>query len=374
MRKGLRVVVISGPDGSSDRDLTDPIRVIRVGVPYRASMGFWSRIYSFIRYVLAAWWTTIWIRPRLIYASSTPLTVGLVALCTLRPFIFEVRDLWPQAPIELKALQNPILISLAHWLAKVSYRNAQAVVVLSPPMANVIRPHNKRVVIVPNFAMPYSRIQLEQAIKDRNQSVYDRIRQGHDKPYLLFYGGAIGPANGIPKLLEICRQLSNTPDCRWQLVLAPESGRTLSSDLQEAIKIGKILLLDYLDQAALQAYLRTVNAMLVSFDDYPSLQTTSPNKLFLGLSVGLPMVMACQGWHTDMVVASGAGYWFQPSNFVAEGGPSVNQNLAPYLKTIENPTCNATNSQAAWELSQSFSTEKAQLTISNLILDILGKC
>lgn len=370
--QGLRVVVVSGPDGASDRDLADPIRVIRVGVPYRASMGFWSRIYSFILYVLAAWWTTIWLRPRLIYASSTPLTVGLVALCTFRPFIFEVRDLWPQAPIELKALQNPILIRLAHGLANLSYRYAKAVVVLSPPMEEVVLSYNKRVVVVPNFAVPYSRIQLEQAIQVRNQSVHDRISQGHDKPYILFYGGAVGPANGIPKLLEISRQLSNTPDCRWQLVLAPEPGRPLSSALQEAIKSGKILLLDYLDQASLQAYLRTVNAMLVSFDDYPSLETTSPNKFFLGLSVGLPIVMACRGWHTDLVVASGAGYWFQPSNFEAAGGQAANQNLVHYLKALEDPICNATNSQAAWELSQSFSTEKAQLAINHLILDVLG--
>src|SRR5690606_6991936 len=95
----------------------------------------------------------------LVIATSTPLTVGLPALLLKKikriPFIFEVRDLWPEVPIQMKGIKNPLIIKLLKWFEKAIYKNASHVVALSPGMAEgVIKREidEKKVSIIPNMA------------------------------------------------------------------------------------------------------------------------------------------------------------------------------------------------------------------------------
>jgi len=103
-------------------------------------MPTWRRLLSFFSFIFWAAWVGIRHvgKQDVVYATSTPLTVGipgwLIALCKRAPFVFEIRDLWPEAPIQLGALRSPLLIALARWLERFLYRVAKHVVTLSPGM------------------------------------------------------------------------------------------------------------------------------------------------------------------------------------------------------------------------------------------------
>jgi hypothetical protein len=113
----------------------DGIDVISLPLPYSNRDGLAKRSWLFLRFA----WRSIRIALRdeydLLFATSTPLTAGVpgiaASLLRCKPFVFEVRDLWPELPRAL-GMRNPLLLggmSLLEWL---SYRSAQACIGLSP--------------------------------------------------------------------------------------------------------------------------------------------------------------------------------------------------------------------------------------------------
>lgn len=107
-------------------------------VPYSNRMSFTQRIQAFARYAWLAGKRAASLPADVVFATSTPLTVAGPAVRVARklrvPMVFEVRDLWPDVPIALGVLRNPILKASARWLERYAYRHATRIVALSPEM------------------------------------------------------------------------------------------------------------------------------------------------------------------------------------------------------------------------------------------------
>src|SRR5690606_19195859 len=119
-----------------ERKIVDGIHVVYINVPYDQKMGILQRFKSFVRFMLIS--TKIaWDQPGvdMVVATSTPLTVGFPALILKWfkriPYVFEVRDLWPEVPIQMRGLNNPVMQRFARWFEKTIYRNATHVIALS---------------------------------------------------------------------------------------------------------------------------------------------------------------------------------------------------------------------------------------------------
>src|SRR5690606_16192844 len=100
------------------------------------------------------------IQADVIFATSTPLTVAIPAVVVsgLRgvPYVFEVRDSWPEVPVAMGILRNRALVAMARWLERLAYRRAATVVCLSPGMAETVRDvlkgRPKSIAVIPNAA------------------------------------------------------------------------------------------------------------------------------------------------------------------------------------------------------------------------------
>jgi len=120
-----------------ERIRIDGIDIIYIRNSYSNTMTAYRRIISFLNFMFVS--SVIAIRckkPDLVYATSTPLTIGLPAL-KLRlikrvPYIFEVRDLWPEFPIQMGAVKNRSVQKLLRWFEKVIYNKAVHIIALSP--------------------------------------------------------------------------------------------------------------------------------------------------------------------------------------------------------------------------------------------------
>ncbi len=95
----------------------------------------------------------------LVIATSTPLTVGFPALVLKKikriPYVFEVRDLWPEVPIQMGALKNRFLIGLARWFERSVYKNAKHIIALSPGMRDGVldqKINKEKVSMIPNMS------------------------------------------------------------------------------------------------------------------------------------------------------------------------------------------------------------------------------
>ena len=147
MKNGHAVTMITGnscldlPLGSEPYRVMDieGMEVIVLNAPYASTMVSGQRIRSFVNYARRAQSVGRRLpRPDVVLATSTPLTVALPGIRLSRrfriPLVFEVRDLWPEAPIQMCALRNPLAISAARMLERKAYRRAARIIALSPGM------------------------------------------------------------------------------------------------------------------------------------------------------------------------------------------------------------------------------------------------
>jgi glycosyltransferase involved in cell wall biosynthesis len=278
-------------------------------------MSYARRLRAFAEFMILAAAKAAALKADLVFATSTPLTVavpGVIAAKLRRvPFVFEVRDLWPEVPIEMGALRNPVARALAGALAGFAYRNAEEVIALSPGMAAGVtaRRPGTRTTMIPNAA--------DLAMFDVSPEAVRRVRAEHrwlgDRP-LIVYTGALGAVNGVEYLVRAARTMrERDPDAQVLIVghgKEWDATRRLASEhglLDETVhmweKVPKAELPVILGAATLStSFVRPVRA----------LWDNSANKFFDALAAARPIAINYGGWQADLLHESGAGLVLDP--------------------------------------------------------------
>ncbi|RYJ02196.1 MAG: glycosyltransferase WbuB, partial [Actinomycetales bacterium] len=185
------------------------ITVHSLPVTYDNSMSFARRVRAFVHFALVAGRRAGSVRPDLVLATSTPLTIAVpAAVVKWRrrvPVVFEVRDLWPEMPIAVGALRNPVLRWLAVRLERFAYGISERVVALSPGMvAGVERAgvSSAEITLVPNS----SDVDVFDVPESQGQSFRAELSWLGDAP-LVVYCGTLGHVNSVEWLAELAARV-----------------------------------------------------------------------------------------------------------------------------------------------------------------------
>ncbi len=320
VEQGHEVTVITSasrlPEEYSERLFTDGeidgIRIRSVRVAYDNRMGTWRRIASFLTFMFGATWLAATAgKHDVVFATSTPLTVGIpgwVAAALRRtPFVFEVRDLWPEAAVQMGAIRRGgILEWLAKSLERFLYRRSAFVVALSPGMAAGVTNEGipeERVVMVPNS----SDLDLFSP-GPRDPELVERYGLG-DR-FVVGYAGAIGPSNAVE---------DNVPAAAGRLLregrtdivfLIAGDGKSVPELARRCDGLPNVVLTGSMPKAEVPRFTRTADVLLVLFADKPILATNSPNKFFDALATGRPVIVNSDGWTRQIVECDEAGLYF----------------------------------------------------------------
>jgi len=174
---------------------------------YDQKRSFALRVLSFLWFSLLAFLIPLFTHRKadVYFASSTPLTIAIPALLMSKlrrkPFAFEVRDLWPDGPIQMEFLKNRFLIFLARALERLSYRNADVVIVHTNGVARIIKARcDTRVVKIP--------IGVDDLFfnNDRRSEV-----EVDKEKFEVVYAGACGYNNAIEVLFSVARKSFTDP-------------------------------------------------------------------------------------------------------------------------------------------------------------------
>src|SRR5690554_1077687 len=291
----------------------DGIKVVSYGIFYNQSMGIKDRLKSFTDFMIQS--TRYALKHSkeydFVFATSTPLTVGIPALLAKwfkkKKYIFEVRDLWPEVPIQMGAFKNPLIIGLTRWLEKTIYKNAEHVIALSPGMQDGVIKYipKEKTSMIPNMAKKDEFYPRE---KD-----YDLMEQiGLKKDYLkVIHFGALGEANGIDTIIESAI-LSKEQKIQFLFLGAGSTEERLKKIIEQK-NIKNVLFHNRTPMELTSAIVNCCDISLVSFKDLPILYTNSPNKLFDSLSAGKPIIVNSAGWTKDMVEEYNCGYYVNPN-------------------------------------------------------------
>lgn len=300
------------------------IQVHWLPVPYSNQMSYMQRILAFFSFAKAARKKVVELKGDVIFATSTPLTIALPAVPAARkkkiPMVFEVRDLWPEMPIAMGALNNPLLRFMAHKLEHWAYQNSAAVVALSPGMKDGVvatgYPANK-IAVIPNSSDNRDFAHDPNAARKFRA---DREWLG-DKP-LLVYTGTFGKVNGVGYMVELASALlALGSDVRILLI---GSGAERDSVMQAAQQAGvyqnNLYIEEPLPKKEMPALLSAATMASALFIDLPEMRPNSANKFFDALASGTPVLLNYGGWMHDLVTTHDCGLpmWQKPIREVAK--------------------------------------------------------
>jgi glycosyltransferase involved in cell wall biosynthesis len=310
---GVTPVVITTHNASSIfATIEDSIEVHYLPVIYNNRFGFFKRIFSFGKFV----WNTVTYAGRfrdvqLVYAISTPLTTGLAAIWIRWryriPYVFEVGDLWPDAPIQLGIVRNPILKWILYGLEKKIYQKATAVVALSPAIREVIeqRVPGKQVHMLPNMADT-------QFFSPQEKPKEQEVRYGVGGKFVISYLGTLGRANGLEYLMD-CARTCRDKNLPVHFLIAGDG--LVRDQLEESISkinFSNITLLPFQNREGIREILSVTDAVMVCFQPVPVLETGCPNKLFDGLAAGKLIIINFGGWLKALVKENQCGIVVDP--------------------------------------------------------------
>lgn len=293
----------------------DGIDVIYLKVPYNQGMSILKRVGAFVDFMLKSTWMALKEKNvDLVIATSTPLTIGFPALIVKKlkktPFIFEVRDLWPEVPIQMGGLTNKTLIKLALWFETTIYKNATHLVALSPGMLDGIVKRSidpKKISMIPNM----SKIDVFESRK-KNMELMKELGLKKDS-FKVVYFGSMGLANGMEYIIEGINHISDNEGIEFIFM----GGGSTEQILKEKCKDLGIKNTHFIGSFGLEALSEIVNlcdVSLVTFANLPILATNSPNKLFDSLSAGKPIIVNSPGWTKDMVEKYNCGVFVDPQS------------------------------------------------------------
>lgn len=288
------------------------VRIRAFNVPYCNDMSTPERAAAFVRYALQAVWEGGRIpRPSLVYGSSTPLTVAGAAAAVAHvqecPWIFEVRDLWPDFPIQMGAITTEWVQRALRRLERWLYQDAAHVVTVSPDMERHVR----------QFVAPAHVSTVEYGtdltLLDRiTENDVQALRQQHEleKHRVILYAGSFGRANDIPTLLEAARRLQHRRDVCFVFAGAGYYEGAIHESAARNPIVKKIAPQPYHRALAL---FKAASLSLVPFINLPVLRANAPSKLFDSLAAGTPAVVTNSGWTKDLVEQHQCG-WYVPAS------------------------------------------------------------
>ena len=248
-----------------------------------------------------------------VFATHVPLTIGLPAIEISRhyniPFVFEVRDLWPQALINFGALKNPLAIWWMRRMERKIYRAADHIVALSPGMKQGITqtgvPDNK-VTVITNA----SDLDLFHPEMKRGSG---RERLGLGNRFAAIYFGAIGFANGLEMVVEAARILQQRGRGDIVIVLHGDGGRrTALKKMVADYSLDNVIFSDPVPDKSIVAELVAACDVCLTIYRASKEHTWSPNKMFDALAAGRPVVINVPGWLTQTIESNGCGCGVPP--------------------------------------------------------------
>ena len=295
----------------------DGIHVVFVKNEYSQYMSAPRKVWSFINFVrLSIKEAAKQKDVDIVYATSTPLTIGYVAMRLKAKkkwrYIFEVRDLWPEFPIQIGAIKNKLAIWYLRRLERHIYERSEHVVALSPGMQEGViaaGTPKEKTSMIPNMSKPDKFFPHEPNLEIAKQFGVDLNK------FNVIHFGSMGKANGLTYITYTAKIMQDKGISDVNFVFM--GGGATEPKLKKLVEeqgLKNVQFLGLHPMATLAEVVNLCDASITSFLNLPILKTNSPNKLFDSLSAGKPIIVNSAGWTKDLVEKEDCGFFVDPDN------------------------------------------------------------
>jgi glycosyltransferase involved in cell wall biosynthesis len=326
IERGHEVTMVCGSYGGGETGLSQPfvrgrrrgtvegIDIVEFNLAYSNADGFVKRGLTFLKFALRSIGLAFTEKYDVLFATTTPLTAGIPGIFARwlrgKPFVFEVRDLWPELPRAMGVIRNPLVLGAMSMLEWASYRSAHRLVGLSPGIFEGIAHRGvprERIVAVPNGC--------DLGIFAGEAQPW-RPAEVRATDLMAVFAGTHGMANGLDAVLNAAAELKRRGRDDIKLVLIGQG--KLKAGLQaRAAREGfdNVVFHDPVTKAKLAGLMAAADLGLQILANVPAFYYgTSPNKFFDYIAAGLPVLNNYPGWLAEMIQEHQCGFAVPPDN------------------------------------------------------------
>ena len=290
------------------------IRILRVKTYLSANKGVKKRILNYVSYMLSAFLLCSLVRRVDIVVSTSPqffcgLAGFLISRLKRRPWVLEIRDLWPESIIAVGALTNWPTIRALEAVETFIYRKADHVVAVTHAFKRHIRQRgvsSNRISVITNGA------DLERYQPDAKSNAFRTEMQLNGK-FVASYVGTHGMAHGLDTVLRAGHRLQNRDDIVFLLV-GDGAERTRLVEQRDAMGLENVIMLGQQPKERMPEIIAASDACMVLLRDTALFRTVIPSKIFEAMAMERPIILGVRGESQGIVEACECGISIEPEN------------------------------------------------------------
>ncbi len=225
------------------------------------------------------------------------------------PWVFEVRDLWPAAFVDLGVLRNRALIRILESMEMFLYRRATRVVTVTHAFAEHIA---RRGIDRAKIAVVTNGVDLGRFSPGPRDEAFARA-EGVLGKFVVLYLGAHGISHALGRVLDAAERLAHLPDVEFVFVGEGAEKDALVADAARR-GLSNVVFRPGVGKDDVLRWYRTADVALVPLRDVPLFRTFIPSKMFELLASGVPVVASVDGEAREILEASGGARVVAPED------------------------------------------------------------
>ncbi len=291
------------------------INLIRCHVSPAYNINFIGRLWAYFSFTCFSTLAGIFIRKGdILLTTSPPLTVAItgriISMLKKMPWIFEVRDLWPESAIDTGVLNNKILIRISYYIEKMAYKKSRLINVLTPAFKKVLIESKgideNKIIEIPNGA------DLD-IINPGEKNNWVREQYGLQDKFVIVYLGAHGVANKLSQILDAAQLLKEYEDIVFMLIgTGMEKNKLVDRAKQESIN--NVIFIEPQSKEKIVDFCRAADVGTAVLQKNDTFKTVYPNKVFDYMSCKKPIILAIDGVARKLIEDANSGLFVEPEN------------------------------------------------------------
>lgn len=304
----------------TQRERIDDIDVVRVWTYLAPNAGTFRRILNYVTYMVSATIRAIFLRrPDVVIATSPQFFCGwagaIVARLSRRPFVLEIRDIWPESIVAVGAMRPGRLVRILEWLELRLYAAADHIVTVGEGYRRELLAKDvpaEKITVVTNGI---DALRMQPMAPDPELSA----RLNPEGRFVCSYVGTIGMAAGLDVVVRAAERLreAGRKDVRFLVVGEGATREELEGQIRASGLEGMVALTGRLPREAMPAVLSISDCCLVHLRKTGLFETVLPSKIFEAAAMERPIVLGVEGDAASLVREADCGICIEPGDDVA---------------------------------------------------------
>lgn len=295
----------------------DGIEVIRVWSYITGNEGFLLRILDYQSYMVTSFLAALFIRrPDVVIGTSpqffTAVAAWAVSAVKRRPFVFELRDIWPESIRAVGAMKSSRILDFFEKIELFLYRRARTIISVTHSFkTNLIERgiDGDKIQVVTN-GVDLSKF----SPRPKDPELLNELSL--EGCFVTGYIGTHGMAHGLETLLNAARILQDDPESSDIRMLLLGHGATKANLIAQSERMGlkNVQFIDSVSKEEVSRYWSLLDVSIIHLRKSPLFQTVIPSKIFECMGMGIPILLGVGGEAAEIVESAKAGQIFEPED------------------------------------------------------------